>query len=191
MSALTFHHDGERYRIVFEHSRAHDWDAHKAHPIGFDAIGSLVCLSCSVVLTNVGPLAARTFKKIAGETLRELHRLANGMNAGVAVLLKKRADAVERLMGRELARYTTCRIEKYVEGEWRPTGMAGRSKLNTDAGDKFTREGGRIAALRDALPKRADPMAERNRESFVVAAMVAYRGRFAAASDKTRKAGGL
>lgn len=202
MNAMTFTHEGQQFRIGFRHERSRDWSAHYGHAICFqpDSRGkySLYCIPCLCVISAIGPAATRALKAAGREAEWELGELASGMNATVLLKLQKRAKAVRRLTARDLARDVTCTIYARVKDEW-IAAMVGRSRLNTDAGDRYSREDGRIAALRSALPKPgpvggagsgwvASAPNEAQRREFAKSAMDAYRAR--KATSGTRKAGG-
>jgi hypothetical protein len=207
VSALSFSHDGSEYRIGFQHERPRDWNAHYKHTIVFQPVlddqdeptGSyrIYCQKCRCAISGIGPDASRALRSIGRQADAELAQLANGMGANVALALQKRAKAARRMMARDLARDVTCTI--YVRGGepiWAPV-YIGHSRLNTDAGDVYNREDGRMAALRDALPKPIEPTqlerdrmmmppVERTRKAFVAAAIECYLCR----ARKTSKAGG-
>jgi hypothetical protein len=59
----------------------------------------------------------------------------------------------------EQRRNTVCVIMTQIQGKWVATDFLGVSRLNMDAGDQFSRQAGREAALRDTLTPLLDHMA--------------------------------
>ena len=168
---MTFSVDGKQYRIGFEHERPADWHYHEGHPVTL-AKGELHCSLCHTVVAPMSPAIARALRA-TGSRIASL---------GAKVV----ADNHRRLVDRQYARNTRCIIYQWIDAEWVAIREA-YSRLNTDEGDTFKREHGRIAALRAALPsrlptsKRLPTMlpeeAEEQRRAFRIAAMAAYLGR--------------
>ena len=186
---MTFSVDGKQYRIGFEHERPADWHYHEGHPVTL-AKGELHCSLCHTVVAPMSPAIARALRA-TGSRIASL---------GAKVV----ADNHRRLVDRQYARNTRCIIYQWIDAEWVAIREA-YSRLNTDEGDTFKREHGRIAALRAALPSRTTMLpeeiaalraalpsrlptskrlptmlpeeAEEQRRAFRIAAMAAYLGR--------------
>jgi hypothetical protein len=173
---MTFSIDGQRYRIGFQHDKPKDWGSHIGHcnAEGESSIylskDGLYCGKCRVWLSGISPAIAR---RLPGEP-----RMFKGQ-----VVYKS------KLVARELARNVGCIIYRREGDQWVSV-HSGRSRLNTDAGDQYERESGRIAALRDALPKKEKPPEgllaeydgayverEQSRQMFCEKAMDAYLNR--------------
>lgn len=176
---MKFTLDGQEYRIGFQHDKPRDWYSHFrcGSAVSFvfdDGQVTLFCGRCRVSLADVGPTMARKLTACVGE-------IKTDAEAVRAVL----AAANAREIARELARNVNCAIYAKREGAWVAI-YTGSSRLNTDEGDRYDREAGRLAALRNALPKRALPAGvqfderfarEKARHQFCAAAMAAYLDR--------------
>lgn len=145
---MTFEVDGQKYRIGFSHDKPKDWESHAKHelrlcqrrpPKSVGGLGSpleLWCDRCQTFLAGMSPAIAR--------------KLATDIppNRIVRSIVEPSTAALAR---RELARNAHCIIYRREGDKWVSL-YSGSSRLNTDAGDTYEREKGRIAALRDALP---------------------------------------
>jgi hypothetical protein len=146
---MTFTFEGEHYRIGFQHDRPRDWPAHVGHaltlvaPEGKSAV--LFCERCRTFLSDIGPHMTQKVKP----------RRGGALPAGVTI-----GRVMKRYLDRELTRSVRCTIyqrhpmlrEATSEDDWLAV-YSGLAHLNTDAGDRYEREKGRLMALRNALPK--------------------------------------
>jgi hypothetical protein len=203
---MTFEVDGVRYRIGFQHDQPRDWDAHPVN--ARDRYGNprhvvllvaenglrqgpgggthLYCETCRTILSGLSPAIAR--------------RLASQPRSSEVRDGKLRILRGSPLVEAEYARNVRCIIYRRDSDTWTSC-CSGTSRLNTGAGDRYAREQGRLAALRDALPKKpADDGSlvewgeqESRRREFCRAAMEAYlerpRGAAQALKNKLREAG--
>lgn len=118
---MHFIFEGVNYRIRFKHDRVRDWTAHAKHKTA-------------------------------------LYRAwRNGANHGPAFLVCESCSEqlgapfrLSHLSKRERERRVTCEILRQSGSEWLAV-FSGDSRLNTDSKDRYSREGGRRAALHNAL----------------------------------------
>lgn len=118
---MHFIFEGVNYRIRFKHDRVREWTAHAKHEV------SLVRKTVNQLQSGPAFLVCLTCSGQLGEPFRLSH-----------------------LSKREQERRVTCEILRQSGSEWLPV-FRGDSRLNRDSSDRYSREGGRRAALHNAL----------------------------------------
>jgi hypothetical protein len=197
---MTFELDGVRYRIGFQHDAPRDWASHYDCQI-LDAEGRKTG-ELAVVLDKDGLYCRHHRVRLAGVSPAIARKLTSPYRSRIVIALIEAPSSA--LVRRELARNVRCIIYRWEgeeDGKWLPL-YPGVSKLNTDAGDRYDRESGRIAALRDALPKKMPApegvmgdhdirwrTEEEHRRQFCSAAMGAYVNRARLANYRARSEG--
>jgi hypothetical protein len=129
---MQFEFEGQTYRIGFMHEVSRRWEDHWKHEIdftraerpdgGFTGPAALVCLTCTRRLAQAHP---------------DVDPYTNPFR-------------LSHLSKADKERRTRCRIYRRDAEDWK-IAYEGVGRVNRKAGDRYEREAGRLAALRNAL----------------------------------------
>ncbi len=153
---MKFQFEGKDYRIGFQHDPPREWAAHYSHEIGFVR-------------------ATRPDGGFHGPAI--LHCLTCSTK-------RKRPVKLSHFTKGEKERSVSCTIYELVNEEavrWKPL-YSGKAKVNVKAGDRYSKEEGRRAALQAALNSNREAITALWGNHMVIATSLCYARKFSSAA---------